>query len=133
MSFASDVAAQLVSLNLATGVDTDIFLGSKAKIPSKPENVGPYISLIDTGGAGAVLRHDGRYARPSVQVVVRAASSVVANAKANALFLALADKFNFMMGSTFYLKVLAVQEVMDLTADELGRPRWGFNLNGFTR
>lgn len=133
MSVADDVAARIIALSLGTAVGTDIFIGTKAKVPSGPSDDGPYISLVDTGGTSALRRHDGRYPRPSIQVSVRARQASAARAKAAALHAALADKFNVTMGSTFYLSVIAVQEVMDMPADSVGRPRFGFNLDTLTR
>lgn len=133
MAVANDIAAKIVTVSLGTAIGTDIFLGAAAVIPSKPENVGPYISLIDTGGTAAMEAHDQRYPRPSIQVVVRAASSPVAKAKAEALHAALCALYNVTINSTFYLKIKAVQEVLDMQKDEVGRPRWGFNLQIVSR
>jgi hypothetical protein len=133
MSVADDIAARIVALSLGTAVGTDIFIGTKAKVPSGPGDDGPLISLVDTGGTGAIRSHDGRYPRPSCQVSVRARTASAARAKAEALHAALADKFNVTMGSTFYLSVIAVQETMDMPADSMGRARFGFNLNTLTR
>lgn len=133
MAISDDIAARIIALGLGTAVGTDIFIGTKAKVPSTPGDAGPYISLVDTGGSGAVRTHDGRYARPSCQISVRARQASTARAKAAALHAALADKFNVTMGSTYYLSVTAVQEVMDMPADSVGRPRFGFNLDTLTR
>lgn len=137
MGLRENVAAKLVSLGLATGIGTDIFLGSASAVPSSatavpPPGAGPYISLIETGGTGALRSHASRYPRQSLQIVVRASSASVARDKALAVFGAVADKFNVTFGSTFYLEILAVQEVMDMQKDETGRPRFGFNLNSLS-
>lgn len=133
MSLANDVAARIIALSLGTAIGKDLFIGSKAKVPSGPSDDGPYVSIIETGGTAAVLSHDGRYPRPSCQVSVRARSASVAKALADQLHAALGDKFNVTMGSTFYLSVNAVQETMDMPADSMGRARYGFNLNTLTR
>lgn len=131
--FADDIAAQIVLAGLGTAVGTDIFLGSKAKIPSTPENVGPYISVIDTGGSGALRSHDSKYPRPSLQIVVRAASAVVAKTRAQAIHEAIGDLYNVTINARFYLEISAVQEVLDMQVDEAGRPRFGFNVNIVSR
>lgn len=133
MAMADDVAARIIALSLGTAVGTDIFINGRSKPPSTPASDGPYTSLVDTGGTAAQLRHDGRYPQPSCQVTVRARQASVAKAKAAALHAALADKFNLTMGSTTYLQVRAVQEVMEMPADSVGRPRFGFNLNALTK
>lgn len=133
MSLADDVAARIIQLGLGVAVGTDIFIGTKAKVPSDPGSAGPYISLVDTGGSGAIRSHDGRYARPSCQVSVRARQAGAAKTLAESLHAALGDKFNVTMGSTYCLSVTAVQEVMDMPADSVGRPRFGFNLDTLTR
>lgn len=132
MSFANDLAAKIISEGLGTAINTDIFLGSAAAIPTMRAGdtaVGPYISIIDTGGVSAVREHDGKYPRPSMQIVVRAASGPIAKAKAEAIHEAIGDLFNVTIGTRFYLRISAVQEVLDMQKDEAGRPRFGFNVN----
>lgn len=137
MAFADDIATKIIALSLGTAVGTDIFLGSTAAIPgfkSSNLSVGPYISLIDTGGTGALRTHGTKYPRPTLQVVVRAASAVLAKAKAVALHEALDGLYNVTINSTFYLEITAVQDVMDMQKDETGaRSRFGFNLNFISR
>jgi hypothetical protein len=133
MSAIDDVSARILSLGLATAVGTDLFQSSAAEVPN-PLTVGAaYIVLTETGGTAAVRRHDGRYPRPSVQVIVKALSSSVAKGKAEALHAALGDKYNVTMGTEFYLKVEAVQEVMDLRKDNAGNQQFGFNLDFLKR
>lgn len=129
MSFAIDIAARIVAAGLGSGIQTDIFLGSKAALPSRSENVGPYISLNDTGGTAAIETHGSRYPRPSLQIVVRAASAPIAKTRAEAIHAILCSEDNITIGTTFYLRISTVQEVMDMQPDEVGRPRFGFNIN----
>ncbi len=127
--FAADMAVDAVTQGLATAVETDLFIGTKAKIPSKPENVGPYTSLIETGGTTAMLAHDQRYAQPSLQIVVRAASASIARAKAQLWHARYCALFNVTLNGTKYERIVAVQEVLDMQSDEVGRARFGFNVN----
>lgn len=129
IGLAADVAVDMIAQGLATAIKTDLFIGTKAKIPSKPENVGPYTMLIETGGTGAVLAHDQRYPQPSLQITVRAASASIARAKAQALHARYCNLHNVTLNGTVYERIVAVQEVLDMQEDEVGRPRFGFNIN----
>lgn len=133
MSCSDDIAVRLVAQGLATAVGKDVFLGSKAALPSLRENIGPYVSLIDTGGTAAVGEHNGRYPQPSLQVVVRAQSSSIAKAKAEAIHADVCDLANVTINGRFYLRIRAVQEVLDMQVDEVGRARFGFNINMLCR
>lgn len=127
---AFDIATKFIADGFCTAIETDLFLGSKAKIPSKPENVGPYTSLIDTGGRASMNSHSDLYPQPSLQVVVRASSQVVAKAKARAMLESVRNISNVTINGNFYLRIWAVQEVLDMQVDETGmRSRYGFNLN----
>lgn len=136
-SFADDIAAKIIASSLGTAVGTDIFLGSSAAIPLMKSGdlaVGPYISIIDTGGTAAIRSHSGKYPRPSLQIMVRAASGAIAKARAEAIHEAIGDLFNVTLGTRFYLEVSAVQEVLDMQKEEgTGRSRFGFNVNVISR
>src|SRR5215471_13633130 len=105
---SDDVVYYAIANNLLTAIKKDVFLSASAAIPSKPDQVGPYTVVVDTGGAGAVLSHDYRYARPRVQITVSAAASSVAKAKALQLFALLCNLHNVTINGTFYLKITAV-------------------------
>lgn len=129
--FAVDIAVDGIAQGLGTAVGTDIFIGAKAKIPSKQENVGPYVSLVETGGTGARLSHASRYPQPSLQIVVRASSPTLARAKAAAWHARYCNLHNVTLNGTKYERIVAVQEVQDLQVEEgTGRAKFGFNING---
>lgn len=128
MSLANDFVVYAISMGKLTAIHKDVFLSTQAAIPSRPENVGPYTVVVDTGGPAAILSHDARYPRPRIQVAVSAASSTVAKTKALELFAISCNLHNVTLNGTFYLKITAVQEVMDMQQDPNSRPRWGFNL-----
>lgn len=51
-------------------INADIFIGPSASIP---DDVGPYISIINTGGVAPIETHDSiKYQRPSIQTIIRA-------------------------------------------------------------
>jgi len=126
---SDDVFTQYKALGKLSQLGLDAFQSSKAVIP---DGFGPYTSLVDVGGAGPTLTHDYSLRWPEVQVLVRARQADTARAKAVALREAVGDGwFNITIGGTFYQKIVAVQEVMDLQQDGKGRPKFGFNLIGF--
>lgn len=128
IGFGADVAADAAGAGLLAA--SSIFLGTKAAVPSKPENVGPYCILVETGGSGAVLAHDQRYPQPSLQVRICAASATVARAMAGAWHARYCNLHNVVLNGTKYERVVAVQEVLDLQTDAANRPQFGFNING---
>lgn len=130
MAFREDVATKILVGGLATGLGTDLFLGSGAIIP---KGSGPYITLTESGGTARLRSHSSAYPRPSLQIVVRAQEASVARNKAVAIHAAVGELFNTTLGDTFYLSVTAVQEVMDMQKDESGRARFGFNLTCVSR
>lgn len=81
-------------LNMANNTWTgSIFIGSNVKLPEGTSAVGPYISIIATGGLAPDQSHSGeKLSKPSAQVITRAASYVVARNKANAIHAALSGR-----------------------------------------
>lgn len=93
-SFDYEVAKLIVDAGQATGVGTDIFIGSKAKVP--PTSSVPLITIIATGGMGRDQTHNGtNYERPSCQVTVRSATPANARDRALAIWRALDGMRNF--------------------------------------
>lgn len=129
MSFLDEVAARLASLGVGT-VGSDIFLGSKAVIPTGD---GPYLSLIETGGTGSRRTHNGTpVAKPTAQILSRAKSYTVARTKLKAAWDALGgDKglHNVTLGSTFYQSITPRQQFGDIGLDGSARPMIVFNID----
>ncbi len=119
MSLLDDLAAKLVAD--AVGVlGATLFLSSRAVIPSGD---GPFISLNETGGMAPTRVQNKASAntqRPTVQVLVRAATYPVARAKALAAYQSLDGIFNATLSGTFYHKVTARQEPTDMGFDATG-------------
>jgi hypothetical protein len=125
----SDLIYLIQTANLGTeGID--IFKGAKAVIPTGD---GPYISLIVTPGLTPEGTHNltsvPAYVRPSAQVVVRAKQSDVAEARARALWELLYPVRDRLVNGTWWRSVTLVQEPFDLGLDDVGRPRWAFNMS----
>lgn len=63
-----EIVKLLTDASLGT-FGTDIFIGPAAVIP---QDSGPYIQVISTGGTAPIETHDGnKYERPSVQLIIR--------------------------------------------------------------
>jgi hypothetical protein len=111
---------------------TSLFLGSKARIPSENGDDGPYISLIETGGSGPTRIQNQSTAntqRPTVQVVVRAKSYLVARTKSKQVYQALDGLYNTTLSGVLYHSVVARQEPTDIGLDTVDRPMVVFNLD----
>jgi hypothetical protein len=130
MSFAVEVMNKLIADGLVTS--TNFFVGPSVVIPAGP---GPFTLLTTTGGSGDELTHndlDG-YARPSAQIIVTASTRAVAEAKAEAIRDSLKRVRNTTLGTCWYLKIIADQQVFDFPLDGSSRPRSGFNISAFKR
>lgn len=129
---------ELISVLVADGVGTygtNIFMSTKAAIPS---GVGPYLSLIETGGSGPdrtqnrVLRP--AYQRPAAQIVARAASYPAARLMAQAAYNSLVKIRNQVILGVAYREVRPLQEPNDLLGlDAQGRATVVFNVIGDKR
>lgn len=127
-SFADDIVVKLIAATLVTALEKDIFING-ANLPMDRSKVGPFTSINDTGGTSAIREHDGKYPRPSLQIVVRASSAVFAKAKAEAIHALLDGLYNVTINGRFYQSITAVQNVLDMQKDEVGRSRFGFNID----
>ena len=126
MTFLDEIAARGVAQGLGV-IGTSIFLSSKAVIPT---GNGPYTSIIATGGAGARYTHNTNAPdsqRPGAQILVRALSYPVAEAKARAWYDALTLR-NTTLSGTYYQDLLPTQEPFDLGLDTTGRAQVAFNV-----
>lgn len=130
-AFSDEIAEKIIALGLCTAIENDLFVNTKARIPNTGE--GPWVSVRETGGTAAMKSHSSQYPQPSVQIMVRARKSSVAKAKARALWSALGNLHNVTLSGSFYLKVTAVQDVIDMSVEEgTGLARFAFNLNATT-
>lgn len=126
--FLTDLVSILASENIGV-YGIDVFVGSKSVIPAGD---GPFVTLIETGGAGEEGTHNlspttPAYVRPSAQVVCRALNYMDARAKAEECYLA----FNFVntfVAGTWYRILSPKQEPFDLGVDDAGRARVVFNI-----
>ena len=125
--FLDEIAAQLVAQSVGV-LGTNIFLGSRAKIPSDD---GPYLSLRETGGSAPTRIHNKATAntqRPTAQIAVRAKKYNIARAMAAAAYLALDGIYNTTLSGTFYQSIVARQEPEDIGLDSLERVLITFNI-----
>ena len=123
----NELRDRLVSLSLGV-YGSNLFLGSKAHIPSED---GPYISLTETGGTGPTRVHNQTGAltqRPTVQVLVRAKRYDIARAKAKEVYLALDGTYETVLSGVRYHSIVARQEPADIGLDPQNRVMISFNL-----
>ena len=129
MPFLDEIKDHLVAQGVGV-YGSSIFLGSKALIPLGD---GPYLSLVETGGTGAVRSHNGTpVTRPSAQVLCRAKAINVARAKLKEAFDALGGAqglHNVTLGTTFYQSLVPRQEPTDIGLDVQARPMVVFNVD----
>ncbi|MCR4301792.1 MAG: minor capsid protein [Sulfuricaulis sp.] len=135
MPFLDEVAAKLVADGVGA-LGTSIFMSTKAVIPT---GAGPYLTLVETGGAGpGGFRGTGGRTQnvagvatqhPGAQVACRASSYPAARAMAKAAYLSLDGIWNTTLSGTFYLSLTARQEPTDLGLDEAGRAMVVFNID----
>jgi hypothetical protein len=125
--FLDEIAARLVAQGVGT-IGSNIFLGSKAVIPT---GVGPYLSLIETGGSSPLRIQNVAAAHvqmPTAQVAVRAQSYLLARTMIKAAYLALDGVYNTSLSGVFYQSITARQEPTDIGLDALDRPLLVFNI-----
>jgi hypothetical protein len=127
--FLDEIAARLVSQGVGT-INTNIFLTSASKIPT---GAGPYLSVVDTGGAGSSGTQNNtatEYATASF--TARAATYAAAYAMLKAAYTALGGAnglHNITLSGTFYLSLKARQNPTDLgIEDGTGRAMLVFNI-----
>lgn len=110
----------------------DIFAGSDVKIP---EGTATIVTLRETQGYAGRREQDVRtvaYAQPTAQVVVRARTLALAQAKAMAAYDALFVTNRTILG-TWYCEIIPEQMPFDMGKDTAGRTRYGFNVRADKR
>ncbi len=133
MSWGNDLVTILV--NGGYGIyNTNIGLSSKWSIPS---GNGPFTTIIETGGTGAVRTQNSApqaaYRRPGAQIVVRSISPTIAKAKAELAYVLFAAVKNQFVNGVWYVEIVPTQEPFDLSVDDLNRQLYAFNILGFKR
>jgi hypothetical protein len=133
MSWGNDLVTILV--NAGYGVyNTNIGLTSKWSIPS---GNGPYTSIIETGGTGAVRTQNSApqaaYRRPGASITIRAISPTIAKAKAELAYVLFAGVKNTYVNGVWYVEIVPLQEPFDMQTDDVGRQLYTFNVLGFKR
>ena len=127
MSVLDDLVARLVGQGVGT-LGTNLFVSSKAPIPT---GAGPYLSLNEVGGVAPTRTQNASTIatqRPTVQVLTRALTTSAARTMAWNAYQALDGVFNTTLSGTFYLRIVAKQEITDMGLDGSGRIQLVFNL-----
>lgn len=129
MPIAEDLAAHWLTKGVIASVD-DVLTGGMAQIP---DGDGPYISVVETAGAGAEYRQEVEgtsMEMPGAQVTVRSTDYVEARTLARALWAAL-PVFNASIGGTWYRSLRPLQSPYELGLDATQRrTRFVFNVIG---
>lgn len=144
MPFLDEVTQYLAAQSVGT-LGVDILVGARAVItpvgtgtppppqPATPTRTGPIITISETGGTGPMRTHGGSsVTRPSAQISCRAVDMPTARTKLKLAYDALggADGLhNVLLGTTFYLSIVPVQEIHDLGQDRSGRSLMAFNID----
>ncbi len=127
--FLDEIGARLVAQNQGR-LGFTIFFGS---MPAMPTDYGPYISVAETGGTGAMrTQNNTATQRPTAQVVVRAKDYVVARLKAEEVYNALGGAnglYNFTLNGVKYKSLTPRTEPIDTGFDENNRLMISFNID----
>lgn len=90
-----EIAKLITNAGLGTGLGTDIFIGTLAKLPVLTSST-PVINITATGGLGRDQTHNyDAYERPSCQITVRSKDYAAAQDRALAIWRALDGQRNF--------------------------------------
>ena len=129
-TFVPDLIVLLEGAGLGLAYGTNLFEGSKVVLP---DGVGPFVSIIRTGGLGAEGTHNSTdvpaYERPTAQLVVRALDYKAAEALADVIYALFYGIGNQKINGTWWRELNPRSEPFDLPPDEKGRPRFAFNLD----
>lgn len=131
MGLAEDLSALMVGASLMPA--TSIFTGRKASIPSGTGAVGPYASIVETGGTAPESIQNTNvpaYRYPACQLTFRASTGTVAWAKARAAWLLISQVRNQTVNGTRYRSIKPLQEPFDGGVDDKERPTVKFNVIG---
>jgi len=126
--FIEEIANLLVNQGVGI-VNASILLGSRAQIPVGD---GPFLTLTETGGTGAMRMHNSSTERPTAQVYVRAKTPAYARAMIRAAYDALGGPdglHNIELDGVTYLTLIPRQQPTDTGADEAGRVTYSFNID----
>lgn len=123
MSFSDEIKGRLQS----QGVTDPIVTGSKV---AQPES-GSFLHLREYPGSAPVRVHNTgaatRYARPVFQCIAHAPNKVDARALAYQAYNGL-SLVNTTLGSTWYIRIVPLQEPYDFGLDSKGRVQFAFNV-----
>ena len=119
MAVYDDLKAILLGAGL-----TDVKNG---QLPMSPDDV---IVIRSTGGLDALRTHSigVRYSRPRVQIIVRATTSALAEARAQTALNALI-KQNVVINGTRYLSIEPIDDLTDMGKDGQKPARHEFSFN----
>ena len=126
--FIEEIANRLQTQSVGV-IGVNIFLSSQAQIPV---GLGPYISLIETGGTGAARMHNSSTERPTLQVLTRGKNPSTTRAMSRAAYNAFGGPdglHNVTLDNVFYPSLVARQEPSEIGADSNGRGMFSFNLD----
>lgn len=133
MSWGNDLVTILV--NGGYGIyNTNIGLSQKWSIPA---GNGPFTTIIETGGTGAVRTQNSApqaaYRRPGAQITVRSISSTIAKSKAEFAYVLFAAVKNQYVNGVWYVEIVPTQEPFEMPLDDLNRQLYTFNVLGYKR
>lgn len=123
MTVTSELSAYLEGQGIGTR-GTDLFEG---RIPDEPIAC---VGIIEYGGFPPDYIHEQAmvaYERPTVQILVRAATYALGRAKAEAAYKAIGAILNTTLSGTRYLKATPLQSPFLLDRDANEAPRFVFN------
>ncbi len=131
--FLDEIAARLVSEGIGI-LGTNIFLGAKVQVP---KGSGPYVSIVETGGTGAVrTQNNTSRQRPTGQVTVRSDSYVTARTKIKHVYNALGGVnglYNFTLNGAHYVSLTVRTEPIEVGMDDDNRSMLSFNFDAEKR
>lgn len=131
MPFLEEAISVLEEADVGVSL-VDLFAGSDVRIP---EGQTTFITLRETQGYDGRRVQDVRgmaYEMPTAQLVARARTLALAQAKARQAYDALFISNRTVLG-TWYLEIVPEQAPFDMGQDASGRPRYGFNFRADKR
>jgi hypothetical protein len=130
MGWQEDVGKVLVDAGVGI-VNTNIFYSTKAGVPT---GVGPYLSVVETGGAGHDNTHGDAapsYIFPGAMITIRGANPVAVKTMAMAAYVALAKIKNQVINGVWYRRIQPTQLPGDYGLDDTSqRIVYSFNILG---
>ena len=141
--FLEDVIKLLVDAGVGV-YGTTIFQSSNAKLPPASSTTS-FLVLVEYGGAQPQELHESTdtpaYEFPFAQVTARGSSRSSSQALAVAAYNVLSKnpatgkkRQNFTINNTYYVRLTCKQQpTLDLGPDEVGRIKYGFNIEAMKR